>query len=155
LRWTEANGDSWRMRQGRAMPDYSLEQYDPAFSSGRLFYEAVQRRLGTGSKPIEVFSGLLEEVKKNIRDRVQIVEDGYVACQVENCAPGTIGWENWSTPSRDGRIVDRLNTLQSIRRSFPYDNDLYDLWDQTLNEFSVEVRGEILTFADLLELFEN
>ena len=51
------------------------------------------------------------ELRDRLQDRIKMVEDGFAFCQNNNCAPGSRGDDDWSTPSRDGRLLQLHDTI--------------------------------------------
>ena len=49
-----------------------------------------------------------------LEDRVLVVKEGFATCSVNDCTPGTIFYDQWSTPSRDGKVVETLQTIDSV-----------------------------------------
>lgn len=118
FRWPAPNGEG--LVPAESMPHFSEEQYDPAFrQEGEEFFLAVYRRIAPGFKLEELVRSMLESARTALVQRQQIVSDGFAACQVQDCAPGTPGFEAWSTPSRDARIGELLRDLQNLTWKLP------------------------------------
>jgi hypothetical protein len=114
FRWVEKINGVWAQRVATNMPDYSQEQFDPAFMQGyQAFDEAVLGHLGLYFTPMQRLQSLLALFVQRIRDRIVIVEQGYAFCRQQNCDPQSENYELWSTPSRDGRITDVARSLKA------------------------------------------
>jgi hypothetical protein len=90
-----------------SMPWHSLEQFQPDFVAGYKDYlHALIDRLIPGWTPdaSKMMATMVEVIVDRFRARVKIVEDGYQFCSQNpgGCPPGSMEWEVWSTPSRDG-----------------------------------------------------
>lgn len=120
FRWPRASGDG--LIAATDMPNYSDEQYTSEFrAEASTFYLAVLRRLQPGFSLDTLVSQLFESTASALRGRQEIVRDGFAACAQGTCKEGSDGWENWSTPSRDGRIGEQLAELQRLGWQLPDD----------------------------------
>lgn len=116
-KFRQATYQSGRVRLKRAYDheDYSEEQYHRSILGGhQWFFEAVNQRVLGGFDYNRVYQYVLRSLLTRINQRVSIVQEGYEFCSRNSCNPGSMNWENWSTPGRDQRIVDLFNTMSSI-----------------------------------------
>lgn len=155
LRWPVRDGQSWSLVPMSEMPGYSLEQYEPDFvgESGN-FSVAVAKRLVPDWDPKGAVISYIDLVKTMIDDRLEIVKSGYEACKVISCEPGTDGWENWSTPSRDGRLLQTYGTLSELLASLAWHPDYWDLFSllEELKNNHLIVNGESITYGQGIAL---
>ena len=112
----------WPVTGGRglvsptSMPNFSEEQFAKNFvKEGEPFFLAVFRRLRPDISVDSIVRSLVQDTQTALVRRVDIVNEGFAHCQTHDCAPNTSGWEDWSTPSRDGRIGQQLIQMQNLR----------------------------------------
>ncbi|MGE4131514.1 MAG: hypothetical protein AB7F86_07730 [Bdellovibrionales bacterium] len=112
IRWPILEVDRAGLVDSVNMPGYSLEQFAPDFVQAprTQFWEEVYHRINPSFDLQVLGINVLKTLVTLFQQRVQVVEDGWKACQTRGCAPGTPEWEAWSTPSRDGRILDTIGT---------------------------------------------
>lgn len=123
LRWPKPNSDT-ELVDAKDMPYYSEMQYDPEFMNlggdkddplSKNFSIVVFKRLNPNYDPTIRLTEGLNEVKKMLEARKEVVIKGYEVCK-KGCPEGSADYENWSTPSRDGRLsklIDDLDDYQS------------------------------------------
>ncbi len=117
MRWPIFSGNSVTLRKATNMPGYSLEQYDPKFMDGQSsFGLAVMRKLKPTFSLVTAMRSAIDGVRAMIQDRVKIVEDGFALCSKApgGCPPTSADYENWSTPSRDARILAQTKLVTSM-----------------------------------------
>jgi hypothetical protein len=117
MRWPIRTGDRVSLHDGATMPFYSLEQYAPALMTGqRSFGIAVMRKLKPTFSLLAAMRAALDGVEDMIRERVKLVEDGLKFCtnQSGGCPLASGSYEDWSTPSRDSRILAQANLISSM-----------------------------------------
>lgn len=120
FRWPDGTGKG--LIAADHMPNYSEEQYDPAFTeSGELFYVAVFRHLDPSFTMDKLATEFLKSTQNSVLFRKQIVEDGFAFCSVNDCSEGSPGYEAWSTPSRDLRLKQMLAQLNQLMNMVPSD----------------------------------
>src|SRR3989339_325791 len=138
FRWAEKKDGKMVLRKSTSMPNYSLEQYTPEFMEGETnFALAIYKRIAPLFNPEVAIEKGLEDIKEQIKRRIEIVREGYRICQKEDCSPGTANWENWSTPSRDARILEKYYEIETLVSLF----DNYDLWRKLLEEAIFDIEG--------------
>src|SRR5690606_23134363 len=82
------------------------------------FVAAIFKKLNVSFDPEIIITGLINELKQSILNRIDVVKDGFAFCQNNSCAPGTQAWEDWSTPSRDKQLNLKVQTIESTIRDF-------------------------------------
>ncbi len=112
FRWPDFRGQQVRLIEQEHMPHYSQEQFHGEFSSD--FWRAVYARINPDFDLNLGAQGILKQLKDLYEKRVVIVEEGYAVCSRNPCRVGTPEWEKWSTPIRDGRILNNVYAYQQI-----------------------------------------
>lgn len=119
-RWPTKAGGTWKLLDPKSHPAFSEEQYEESFApNGTSYALAIYRRLFPNFDVLITLQALLDGLREQILQRVKIVEDGYAFCQVNDCSPGTVGDEDWSTPTRDQRILDGFDALSMFQMLDP------------------------------------
>ncbi len=120
MRWPDFSNAKPRLIDAAKMPFYSLEQYAPEFlRTPQTYYnQEVYLRLNPTLDFQKVANAAYENLITMYTDRIQIVEDGFSQCH-GSCAANSIPYEEWSTPSRDARILDLIAQIDLIRQSLP------------------------------------
>lgn len=127
--WTISCDGKWKMVPDKAMPGYSLQQYE--------IYEQVKSSVGTGETASQIVgSSAIRAMKKNLSDyslqedidlqfdaikdliqkRISTVRAGYRYYQDHPTASRVKSrsnkqWHNFSTPEGDKKILTRFNQL--------------------------------------------
>ncbi|WP_374078991.1 hypothetical protein [Bdellovibrio bacteriovorus] len=112
FRWAVKTSSGMTLKPATEMPGYSLEQF--SFKSQKDFTIALFEKLGFSGGADAIRDYLYKDILEQFRARVGIVEEGFTKCQKIDCKPGTVGWEDWSTPSRDSRIKGKIGSLASL-----------------------------------------
>lgn len=126
FRWPVIQGDLVVLTAKDAMWDYSLEQYDEKLcpEESRFGFCLIQR-LGMDFDPGLIAERMISDLVSVINQRIEIVRDGIAFCAQNDCSPGTMGYEDWSTPSRDKRLKESVkntkNILGSIERLYQFE----------------------------------
>jgi hypothetical protein len=143
-----------------AGPGYSEEQYQPEFMIGYgAFSSAVKGHLAGQSQPkhisTEDWRRLLLQLKESFEARANSVYDGFNSCLAVNCAPGTRGWDEWSTPSRDGRLKSLLNGILRTVELERSNRQVTSMWNEFLgSEFLIDQNLKI-TYQQAIEVFNQ
>ncbi len=123
-RWLKISGTTATLVPAADMPGYSLEQYQPEFFTHGVpdFSAEVVSRFQESFDPVLALEAIFKNLKSGVKDRKKVVEEGYKACQKEDCSPGTAGYENWSTPSRDERLLGYFTQIQMYLKALTGDD---------------------------------
>lgn len=131
FRWVERSEAGWDYVPLERQPGYSDEQYDLAFTSGKLsFARAVAERLAPDPVPPDrQFLRYAQQAERLARERVKIVVAGHRACAgaPARCREGSPLWELYSTPNRDARMLGYLARVRElveggrVERAWAYD----------------------------------
>lgn len=150
-RWIEQNNGSWRLRTATAMPNFSEEQFAEDFQGEESsFTLALLKRLNPNFQPrVRVESGM-QTILDQINERKAVVTDGYAFCSQNDCSPGTVAYENWSTPSRDKRLRNTVREILAYAVSVAgVDPSVMELWTGFLSS-EAEVLSEQTKVAKIL-----
>jgi hypothetical protein len=125
FRWPVFQKGRWEYLPVKEHPFYSQEQYTSAFYEGYADYvEAVAKRIDpTDYDPCEKVDKVIETMTHYLQDRVPIVLEGFKQCHKGNCPEGSIRWEIYSTPGRDGMITLWMDHLHQIIESNHLDQE--------------------------------
>ena len=129
IRWAKKMASGWQLIPAKSIPGYSEEQFNlkpDGDNSKTPHFINVFKRLNPQFSFKMMLNIAFEELQARIKDRIQIVEDGYSYCQTHDCTPGSAGEEDWSTPSRDKRLL-QLNSSIDLAASFLLQYDYQSL----------------------------
>jgi len=104
IRWAKKTASGWQIISAKSIPGYSEEQFHLAPESTPHFIN-VFKQLNPQFSFETMLNNGFDELQKRLQERVQIVEEGFKYCQTHDCSPGSPGDEDWSTPSRDKRLL--------------------------------------------------
>jgi hypothetical protein len=150
FRWAEKISGQWSLRSRTQMPGYSMQQYSAEFTDAEgYFYRKILSAIGMTSDPEQQIRDVIDKLKSRLEARVQIVSDGFLYCQQNDCSQGSAGFEAWSTPHRDQVIGDLARFLIILKDENAEAEQIYK--DFILSKWSVEDR--IVEYADLLYNF--
>jgi hypothetical protein len=126
FRWPVFQKGRWEYLPIKEHPFYSSEQYTSAFYEGYADYvEAVAKRIDpTDYDPGEKVDKVIETMTHYLQDRVPIVLEGFKRCHEGGCQEGSIQWEIYSTPGRDGMITLWMDHLHQIIESNHLDQEV-------------------------------
>lgn len=152
FRWPIKAGARWESIPKEKMPFYSLEQYSKDLcESGSGFSQCIMERLGIVFNADLVFRKLLSNMEDFLQQRKAIVEEGYLACQSIDCSPGSVGYEDHSTPSRDKRLLGQIRSMQTLANQIGKSNEFY----QWRKDASISIAGKVLSVNDFFDYLEN
>jgi hypothetical protein len=115
MRWPVFKGNKVSLVAAEQMPGYSLEQYgEEIMTDQSSFGVAVMRKLKPTFSFVTALNAALDGIKSMLNQRITLVEDGYAVCSKSPCAPDSINYEDWSTPSRDARILAQIKLAISM-----------------------------------------
>lgn len=154
MRWPRLENGKWKLVEGSSMPFYSLEQYTPEFMRGRAnFWEAVFRKLSPNLDYRGLFHAAMSSFQALVTDRIDIVRQGFEFCQSRDCSPGTQAYEDWSTPSRDKRVLEQVEMAEDFVRYL--DEDAEKEWKNKLKEAAVELDGVVYPLGAVIHAWRN
>lgn len=124
MRWP-VFGTSVSMTPPEKMPFFSKEQYAANFlrTPETPYFKEVYLRLNPQLDFIKVVGEAWASVKGMFLARLQIVEDGYRYCRQYGCPPGSAADDDWSTPTRDGRLFELIGQARDMQMSLGLPED--------------------------------
>lgn len=121
FRWPVQNDGIWTLLESAQHPQYSEEQFDPVLKeSYPAFINFVVTRVKNNYDPIKLVELTVEDILDSVKRRALIVEKGYEYCQSNDCAEGTIGHEDWGTPSRDSQLKAKFENIDKLVRDYQF-----------------------------------
>ncbi len=116
MRWPVSVNGQPGLKDPGTMPFFSTEQFDSNFvqSPRSAFWEEVFYRLNPGADFNAVALKTARQIVDLIKARIEIVEEGYLACRATLCPAGSAEFEVWSTPSRDARIKATIESYDKL-----------------------------------------
>lgn len=140
------------------MPGYSTDEFSDAFTTSQpTLLQAVLARVLPGWNPdaTRAMQMLMENLEGKLKTRVNVVVQGSAFCQANDCSPGTLGWEDWSTPARDRTLVDTIHEIYDLNSPGLCDsackNELYS----HLQEAVTTINGKPLTLVNTMIGFDH
>jgi hypothetical protein len=112
FRWPVKTAAGISLKRSVDMPGYSLEQF--SMKSQKEFTIALFEKMGYATDVNAISELLLKDIIGQMNTRIDIVKEGAEKCKKTDCRPGTDGYEDWSTPSRDARIAGKMATMESL-----------------------------------------
>lgn len=156
FRWPVKEGARWTLMDSDEMPYYSLEQYSSDFLLNKSYALTVMLRLRPDLNFDKAFDFGLQSVIDKLNERVPVVEQGYKFCQQNDCAPGTINYQNWSTPSRDQRIGSIIAQTEEIIRLAVESGHKTDLrWQEAQTKDVLALNETKFTLGELVEVWDK
>jgi hypothetical protein len=152
FRWLEKIQGAWVLRAKSAMPLYSREQYQEKLCEGtENFSMCIYQRLGMTFNPRAAVLSMIDSLAELARARITVVREGLSFCAQNNCEPGTQGWEDHSTPTRDARLrAAYVSGEQVVGELSILDSTLYSYWYSGLTQRLLSEARADLTLATFL-----
>lgn len=129
-------------------PWYSLDQFRPDFfdtQGGMSFSIKLIKKLDPQFDVFRVASRIVDDIKLQITDRALVVKEGFEFCSRRSCDPTSVDYDNWSTPSRDKRIIEQILMSSNI---FTLCRDCQELFESFAKD-TIEVAGQSVSFKHL------
>jgi hypothetical protein len=157
FRWPVKNGEDWKLLNKDQHPNYSLEQFDqksreefPAFISFLL------NNIKGSFDPINLVKSGAQDILNYIEQRKAVVNDGYEFCKKNGCPPQSEAFEEWSTPSRDSKLLKKFTDIDKLVSAFSYlSPGLNDYWLNQLRNTKVVILNKSYSLSNVRYLFEN
>lgn len=132
FRWPIKKNQRWDMVPRTEMPHYSLDQYNSNLCQNeRHFALCLIRKLGINFQPDKITKKILSNIESSLVSRQNILIEGYAFCKINDCSPGTEGWENWGTPSRDKRLAKTFKDTRNLAEQLGTSSIFYDWLQKT------------------------
>lgn len=163
IRWATKTNSGWKLVPLKDHPSYSLEQFnlpDIEFPSPTPHFLKVYQRINPKFSLDILLQKSMNELRDRMKDRIKMVEDGFAFCQRNNCEPGSRGDDDWSTPSRDRRLLQLHETvelaLDLIRHHKPEALPAgLKNWEDFAREQTLKIQGEPISLERLVVAFEH
>lgn len=150
FRWPVKQNGTWKVIPKERMSNYSLEQYDENLcAEEQNFSLCLFEKLGIQFDPDKIYERLLKDIEDAILSRDAIVKEGHEYCLKNNCSPGTQGWEDHSTPTRDNRLISTSQDYSSLMIELGKTAEFYE-WLKTTKLPVANNNLSYLTFYEYL-----
>ncbi len=115
FRWPKKSRKSWKLVESKKMSWFSKDQYQEKFLDGSInFTKYLMEKLDIKMNARATVSSMLGAIKEFVYQRDLIVSDGYNFCQQNSCDLGSVAYDDWSTPSRDKRVVEFFEKIDLV-----------------------------------------
>lgn|GEM_PF-3029617 len=153
FRWLEKIQGAWVLREKASMPLYSREQYQEKLCEGtENFSMCIYQRLGMTFNPRTAVTAMVGSLSALASARVIVAREGLNFCALNDCGPGTQGWDDHSTPTRDARLLGAYTSaLQVVNELSVLDSTLLELWSKSLSALVLTDVHPSLSLATFLE----
>ncbi|MBT4791113.1 MAG: hypothetical protein HON90_06040, partial [Halobacteriovoraceae bacterium] len=157
MRWPSKESGTWKLIAKEKMPYYSIEQYGSDFiGNSGSFTLAIIDRLNIPFNPKAVIKNAATTLVEMIKSRVDIVRDGHKYCSAADCREGSFNYEEYSTPTRDGRIKNQFSTIDDLIAKFTsMDPNLASFWTQFQKTTMILIEGASKSLAAYRMIFER
>lgn len=158
MRWPLFTANGVSLVAQEQMPYFSNEEYAEDFIPNPKmgFSQAVMLRLKPDFDPVKGMQVGFSDLQGLLQQRVQIVNEGYKTCAPDKCPEGSQQYEDWSTPSRDGRILDLIENLKTMLFSFPDQATLlFQAWNQELEKPYLNLNGDQFSLKAIIFAWEK
>lgn len=142
MRWPVQTPAGLILKDKNEMPYYSLNQYSEGLEENEIgsYAFGFLKAIGLVPNIEDYFTDAVKNLYYGFSNRIQIVEEGFKFCSVNDCSEGTENYENHSTPSRDAKLVYRVAIIMNMLESgYP---DLLDKWDYIVRNWTLEIEGD-------------
>lgn len=155
MRWPVIKNGKWTLLEANKHPMYSQEQYRSGFMrDGEFFSSAIRRNLTKNSNYLNELKDYLSSLNTLLEMRVDVVQKGFEYCKKNDCRPGTNAWEEWSTPSRDKRVVEMIHQIENIIDQSNEEQDkLKEYWINYQERTVFSVENQKIKLKKIAELF--
>ena len=157
FRWPVVKNSRWILKPLAEHGRYSTEQFDEKFKvTYPAFISFILSRVKDNYDPVKLVEMGAREIVDYIKLRMEVVNRGYAFCSVRFCREGSSDYENWSTNSRDEKLLKKFFELDKLVKEFePLSPGLYDFWVNQLRNTMVDVNGLQLSLSNVRYLFEK
>lgn len=157
LRWPRQTTQGWTQVPAKDMPYYSLEQYSDDFlAEGEGLPLHVFKIINPKFDPVLLLKSFARQIQDSLKSRIGIVEEGYIYCQSHDCRPGTAGYEDWSTPARDQKILGLFTLLNDFFQSFSMiAPEVLDWWMREASKTYLQMNGFDFTKTQIQAHWES
>ncbi len=157
MRWAVKDGRDFELKREKSHSSYGLNQYDDDFvGPGESFALGVFKAVRPDfSKEILINAGL-KDVLETLEFRKSVVIEGYEACLIVDCSPGSAAYDAYSTPSRDRKIRKLFKSLDLLVESLvPVFPKMKERWLEALKKEKFTVQGITINMDQARYLFKE
>ncbi len=148
MRWAAYTQSGVSLAEKKLMPFFSEEQFSaPFMDKETMFAKAVFKRLDANFSLAGLVQQVILDLRSMLEQRVQVVQSGWAICQAQNCAEGTQNFEDWSTPSRDARVLAIAQSLWGILSQLQ--------WQAPQEYKTLKAKWQTEMTLPFLNIFEN
>jgi hypothetical protein len=157
FRWPVVKNSRWVLKPSAEHSRYSEEQYDENLKSRYpAFISFILSRVKNNYDPVKLIEFGVKEIVDYINLRVDIVNKGFEACSNKYCQDGTGEYDDWSTDSRDEKLLKKFVELDKLVKEFEQISPgLYANWVNQLRNTKVNLNGNDVTLSSVRYLFER
>ncbi|MBK27030.1 MAG: hypothetical protein CME70_23705 [Halobacteriovorax sp.] len=157
MRWPEGKGKKLKLKKDSTHPSFGNNQYDDDFvGEGESFALGVFKAVRPDFSVEQLIKEGLGDIGEALELRKSVVEEGFSACQLIDCSPGTDAYEAYSTPSRDSKIQKLFHSLEKLVKSLKVVlPGLEKSWEEALSKKTVEVLGKSLNMKQARYMFKE
>jgi hypothetical protein len=110
-RWPQLKNGRWQLEEKKSMPGYSLDQYAHPELSYDEFNNYVMESLGFKVPAFKKAYSLSRSLAQDLVERTKNTALGTVYCHYQFCDPAGAVYDQYSTPSKDGRFREKRDQL--------------------------------------------
>jgi hypothetical protein len=158
MRWPQKTPEGFQLLPRTEMPYYSLEQYADDFikNESHDFSEEVHHRLGLNLSPEDRYHEYVKKLYEGLEQRVSVVNEGATFCAVNDCSEGSPNYEAYSTPSRDGHILDFIESIHKVLHQYGWIlQNIKKDWDAQQSTAIVTIEEKTLTLEEIIQIWSN
>lgn len=157
FRWPVVVNSKWVLEPKNARPTYSEEQFDENLKyEFPAFIQLVLSRVKGSYDPLKLVEMAVNDILSYANQRVQVVNKGFEFCKKNDCRPGSVGDDDWGTPSRDAKLLKKFDDIDKLVEEFEnLSPGLYQRWIAGLRSTSLKVEGITLKLSSLRFIMEN
>lgn len=149
FRWPVLNNGKWDMIPKEQMAEFSHEQYKEDLCDKKHFTFCLLDILDAKFDPKKIVKKLTDSIEQSILNRISIVNEGWSICQGIDCSPGSAGYEDWGTPSRDKRLLQHFWSASGTASSLNMDQE-FMTWHEKAEVQKEGIKVKVSTFISRL-----
>ncbi len=150
MRWPIKKKGRWKLKSSDKHPHYSLWQYDTHHRRTQNFTLTILWQFGGKININNFIQQGLDDLISYIDARRIIVERGYLFCLENDCSQGSYAYEDWSTPSRDKKLLEKFRLIELYLDLMAVKNSPYHLrFEKLLKQTFVSIEGRQYNFAKI------
>lgn len=157
FRWPVVNNSRWTLKPVTEHSRYSPEQFDESLKkSYPAFITFILSRVKDNYDPVKLVEFGVREIVDYTKLRIDVVNKGYAACGNRICTEGSGEYDDWSTNSRDEKLLKKFIEMDKLVKEFePLSPGLYEFWVNQLRNTIINIDGLPLSLSNVRYLFER